>query len=213
MLTDSLPVRPDCNYTNYPGIYKFEPSFKLVGGINAPKRTECIGTDGVRRAQLIKGQDDLRQDAVMQQVFELTNQLFIESKDTQEQRLKMRTYKIVPLSQRSGIMQWCSNTLPFGNILIGESKNHKKGGLHYRYYPKAPSYIEMHSTYIKNSKDPENMFAFLCKQLPPAFKFFFLETFRSPMEHHMARKRYTKSVAVSSMVGYILGRFILFFCF
>ena len=55
VLTDTIPVRPDSNYTSYAGIYRFEPSYKLVGGINAPKRTECIGTDGVKRAQLIKG--------------------------------------------------------------------------------------------------------------------------------------------------------------
>ena len=64
------------DYACYPGIQKFEPSFKFVGGINAPKKTECLGTDGIRRAQMLKGSDDLRQDAVMQQVFSLTNQLF-----------------------------------------------------------------------------------------------------------------------------------------
>ena len=64
------------DYACYPGIQKFEPSFKFVGGINAPKKTECLGTDGIRRAQIVKGSDDLRQDAVMQQVFSLTNQLF-----------------------------------------------------------------------------------------------------------------------------------------
>ena len=76
MPTDHIPVRPDMDYSCYPGIQKFEPSFKFVGGINAPKKTECLGTDGVRRAQMLKGSDDLRQDAVMQQVFSLTNQLF-----------------------------------------------------------------------------------------------------------------------------------------
>merc|ERR1711908_90213 len=98
--------------TNYPGISKFEGSYSLVGGINAPKKIKCMGTDGVWRSQLVKGQDDLRQDAVMQQVFELTNQLFRETSTTKDHQLNMRTYKIVPLSQRSGVMEWCSNTLP-----------------------------------------------------------------------------------------------------
>ena len=39
------------------------------------------------KSLVTSGKDDLRQDAVMQQVFELTNQLFTESKDTQEHRI------------------------------------------------------------------------------------------------------------------------------
>ena len=41
----------------------------------------------ISKSFAISGKDDLRQDAVMQQVFELTNQLFTESKDTQEHRI------------------------------------------------------------------------------------------------------------------------------
>ena len=44
-------------------------------------------TIGIIKSLVTSGKDDLRQDAVMQQVFELTNQLFTESKDTQEHRI------------------------------------------------------------------------------------------------------------------------------
>ena len=46
-----------------------------MGGINAPKKISCLGTDGRWRPQLVKGSDDLRQDAVMEQVFALMNSL------------------------------------------------------------------------------------------------------------------------------------------
>ncbi len=62
----------------------------MVGGINAPKKITCIGTDGKPRPQLLKGKDDLRQDAVMQQVFGLMNSLL---KD--QNKLNIRTFKVI----------------------------------------------------------------------------------------------------------------------
>lgn len=57
-----------------------------------PKRITCIGTDGLSRMQLVKGKDDLRQDAVMQQVFTIMNNLLASNKQTS--RLHIRTYKV-----------------------------------------------------------------------------------------------------------------------
>jgi len=46
----------------------FEPYFETCGGVNLPKVVKAVGSDGVTRKHLVKGRDDLRQDAVMQQV-------------------------------------------------------------------------------------------------------------------------------------------------
>ena len=76
--THTLKLSKEAVYLNTPqfcGIYKFQGDFTMVGGINAPKKIYCVGTDGKPRPQLIKGKDDLRQDAVMQQVFGLMNDL------------------------------------------------------------------------------------------------------------------------------------------
>ena len=41
--------------------------------------------------------------------------------------------KVIPLSQRSGIVEWCENTVPLGEYLIGRPGT--KTGAHSRYYP------------------------------------------------------------------------------
>ena len=41
-------------------------------------------------------------------------------------------FQVVPLSQRSGIVEWCENTVPLGEYLIGVRGI---GGAHSRYYP------------------------------------------------------------------------------
>ena len=72
----------------------FDSFITLCGGINLPKVISCLGTDGRRTTQLIKGRDDLRQDAVMQQVFCLVNKLLSKEPATAKRKLSIRTYKV-----------------------------------------------------------------------------------------------------------------------
>jgi phosphatidylinositol kinase/protein kinase (PI-3 family) len=50
-------VSPEANYNqdSFVGIVEFAPEYMLVGGINAPKKIKCLGTDGKWRPQLVKG--------------------------------------------------------------------------------------------------------------------------------------------------------------
>lgn len=87
VLSKSLPIKKLCA-----GIDTFSQKFDSVEGINVPKRIKCRGTDGIWRPQLVKGKDDLRQDAVMQQVFTIMNGLLTGNKQTN--KLLIRTYKV-----------------------------------------------------------------------------------------------------------------------
>lgn len=51
----------------------------------------------------------------------------------------------------------------------------------------------------------EEIFKDVCKEIQPAFHHFFIENFKEPGKVFERRLAYTTSVAVSSMVGYILG--------
>ena len=64
---------------------------------------------------LLQGRDDARQDAVMQQVFLLVNELFRAEQSTQS--MNIRTYQVIPLSQRSGLLEWCEGTTPVGKTV------------------------------------------------------------------------------------------------
>lgn len=47
--TLDMPVDPTCRYANVITIQRFEPTFKLAGGINLPKIIMCIGSDGQKK--------------------------------------------------------------------------------------------------------------------------------------------------------------------
>lgn len=87
-------VDPTCSYNQLLCIEGFDSHVNLCGGINLPKVISCLGSDGKRRRQLVKGKDDLRQDAIMQQVFGLVNQLLAKEPATAKRKLSVRTYKV-----------------------------------------------------------------------------------------------------------------------
>ena len=41
--------------------------------------------------------------------------------------------QVIPLSQCSGMLEWCEGTMPFGEYLVGRPG--RKVGAHQRYYP------------------------------------------------------------------------------
>ena len=83
-------------------------------------------------------------------------------------------------------------------------------GLHSRYYPGEIPFAKCKSffTGAKNAKfeDKRKVFDTICEHTSPVFRFFFVEKFGHSLEAwYESKLRYTRSVAVSSMVGHILG--------
>ena len=101
----------------------FESDFAITeSGIHRPKIVMCIGSQGGSFRQLVKGEDDIRQDAIMSQVFTYVNNLMkrrtnttsVSSEDPSilktvagqsRHRLNMATYNVLPLSPSSGVSQ------------------------------------------------------------------------------------------------------------
>ncbi|XP_074841015.1 serine-protein kinase ATM isoform X2 [Carettochelys insculpta] len=202
--TMEIKVDPTGKYENLVTIMSFKPEFRLAGGLNLPKIIDCVGSDGKERRQLVKGRDDLRQDAVMQQVFQMCNTLLQQNTETRRRKLTIRRYKVVPLSQRSGVLEWCSGTAPIGEFLVNP-----EDGAHKRYRPKDYSSTRCQKTMMDAQKqhfeEKYNIFMDICQNFKPVFRYFCMEKFLDPAVWFEKRLAYTRSVATSSIVGYILG--------
>lgn len=106
-------LRPDYDYGNglddpigSERIESFEGTFSITEtGLNQPKIVVCIGTRKGRYKQLVKGNDDTRQDAVMEQVFGFVNELMSRrrQRNTPPHLLRLVTYNILPLTFRAGV--------------------------------------------------------------------------------------------------------------
>jgi hypothetical protein len=73
---------------------------------------KCLGSDGVWYNQLVKGKDDLRLDAVMQQLFSVVNTFLSLDSATAQRRLAIRTYKVRLLSCDPACGWWLPAFVP-----------------------------------------------------------------------------------------------------
>jgi serine-protein kinase ATM len=122
ILTKMPSVRPSCDYgggmedpVGSERIAAFESFFSVTeGGLHRPKIVTCIGSKGGRYRELVKGEDETRQDAVMEQVFTYVNSIMARQRNVQkvlthvtristQSELNLVTYNIVPLSPLAGV--------------------------------------------------------------------------------------------------------------
>ena len=135
------------------------------------------------------------------QVFGMVNQLLLKDPETSKRQLRVRQYKVIPLSQRSGLLEWCEGTMPIGEYL---------SDAHVRYRPNditAPECRKLlHMAHQNDSKRSKHLtFLDICRQFQPVFRHFFMENFCESHEWYERRLAYTRSMATNSIVGYILG--------
>ncbi|KAL6583807.1 hypothetical protein OROMI_003096 [Orobanche minor] len=204
VVTSNFPVDRTCQYPEgfFPHFKGLADSVTIMNGINAPKVVECFGSDGNRYRQLAKsGNDDLRQDAVMEQFFGLVNAFLQNNRDTWRRRLKIRTYKVVPFTPSAGVLEWVNGTLPLGEYLIGSSRN---GGAHGCYGIGDWTFVECRQ-HMATETNKRKAFQKVYENFRPVMHNFFLERFSQPADWFDKRLAYTRSVAASSMVGYIVG--------
>uniref|UniRef100_A0A8C5AWJ5 non-specific serine/threonine protein kinase n=1 Tax=Gadus morhua TaxID=8049 RepID=A0A8C5AWJ5_GADMO len=194
--TVEIRVDPSGCYDNVVTIRSFKPQYRLVGGVNLPKIIDCVGSDGRSHRQLVKGQDDLRQDAVMQQVFSMCSTLLQRNAETRRRKLHIRRYKVVPFSQRSGVLEWCSGTVPIGEFLVDPQK-----GAHGRFRPRDWTNLACRKKMMVSL----TAYSEVCRHFRPVFRHFCMERFLDPAVWMEKRLAYTRSVATSSIVGYIVG--------
>ncbi|KAL0263600.1 Serine/threonine-protein kinase tel1 [Diplodia seriata] len=200
-LTMHIPVQSSADYRDVPKIHRFKSTMGIANGLSQPKIVTAIADDGQPFKQLYKsGNDDLRQDAIMEQVFEHVSQLLRNHMATRLRNLNIRTYKVVPLTHRSGVIEFVQNTMPLMNYL---------DGAHQTYHPKDwnQSQCRKKITDISTHTHEERLKVYreVCRNFNPVLRYFFLERFEDPDDWFEKRLAYTRSTAAISILGHVLG--------
>ncbi|KAL1503192.1 hypothetical protein AB1Y20_011250 [Prymnesium parvum] len=183
-----------------------EPQCGFAGGITLPRILRCWGSDNREYKQLVKGKDDLRGDAVMQQCFGLVNQLLRRDNASRQRGLRMRTYRVVPIAPTAGVLQWVGQTLPMSHYLfdIGAHARLRRDDMS---FAECKQIMSDASNTAKHKEPKYRLEQYLkcTKAFRPVFHHFFLERWPQPAAWFARRLAYANSLATGSMVGYIVG--------
>lgn len=136
----------------------------------------------------------------MEQVFEQVSDLLSDHRNTQQRKLGIRTYKVLPLSSNAGIIEFVKNTIPLNDYLMPA---------HQKHFPRnmKPSVCRKHigDAQIKSREQRVKIFRQVISHFNPVLKYFFMERFPNPDDWFSKRLAYTRSTAAISMLGHVLG--------
>lgn len=199
--TMKVALKQDKDYSTLPVLDHFDESLSIAGGVSAPKIVTVVASDGSRHKMLLKGgNDDLRQDAIMEQVFEQVSNLLKEHRPTRARKLGIRTYKVIPLTQNAGVIEFVQNTIPLHDFLLPA---------HQRYFPKdyKPNQCRRVIADVQTKSLATRLQAFntVTANFHPVGRFFFMEYFLDPNDWFQKRLAYSRSTAAISMLGHVLG--------
>jgi FKBP12-rapamycin complex-associated protein len=188
---------------SYVKIEQFIPNVQVITSKQRPRKITLRGSDGQNYVFLLKGHEDLRQDERVMQLFGLVNALLARDRQTKKHDLNIQRYAISPLSHDCGVVGW----VPHCDTLHSLVRDYRQGKIPLNMENRemlkiAPNYdsltvmqkVEVFTDGLKRTTGNGN----------DLYEILWLKSTNSEdwLEH---RTKYTRSLAVMSMVGYILG--------
>ncbi|KAG6843935.1 hypothetical protein H0H87_011583 [Tephrocybe sp. NHM501043] len=183
-------------------IAKFNMKLPVIVSKQHPRRLTIRGNDGKDYLYLLKGGEDLRQDERVMQLFDLVNGLLSTNTESFKRRLHIQAYPVIPLDTMVGLSGWVQGTDTLHALITGyrESRSILANIEHRLMLQMAPDYerlmqlqqIEVFEHALESTTGLD------------LYRLLWLKS--SSSDHWLERRTtYTRSMAVNSMVGYILG--------
>jgi ataxia telangiectasia mutated family protein len=197
------PLRADLDYSTVPTIHQYGSSYIVLGGLHRPKKMRVDDSVGGIYHELFKGDDETRQDAVLGQVFGIANKILADDRQTKTRNLRFRTYVVIPLAHKSGILEFVAGQSIGDYLKPAHDRYRGEGDVSSSHFRAALVAVQE-----KKLGDPVKLRAVYEKYLPlfpPVMRHFFTEKHKDPMGWFAMRLNYSRSLAVTSMVGWVLG--------
>ena len=183
-------------------ISKINPIFEILKTKQHPRKIYIYGNDGKEYIFLLKGHEDLRQDERVMQLFNLINSLFSNDKNTNNKNLNIQNYTVLPLSYNTGILSWVKNCDTMNDLIIEQrNKNNIPLDLEYKFIYSTSAKYDSLSFLNKTEIFKESLNLSKGNELN---KIIYIKSLNNE-KYLEKRTNFSRSLAVMSIVGYILG--------
>ena len=187
-------------------IRHFSPTVAIIRSKQRPRKIRIIGEGGLEFVFLLKGHEDLRQDERAMQLFGLVNELMFHDQRTSSEShdLSIQRYAVLPLSPTAGLISWVPNCDTMHD-LIRDYREGKRVMLNVEH--KLMQQVAPNQTYEQLPYAHKlEVFEYALANTPgeDLAKILWLKSENSEVWLER-RATYTRSLAVMSMVGYVLG--------
>jgi serine/threonine-protein kinase ATR len=170
-----------------------------------PKKFTIVCSDNREYSWLAKGVDDLRKDSRLMQLANLVNTLLRRHSESRNKGLTMRTYSTIPLDERSGLIEWVEGCLTLRSCIDSQWPNLTE---HFSklFKQRWEAAVQEEGSGGLKKETPEELFMAFQKRVPPVFARWQESQFGlDPSLWYKARLGYSRSAAVTSMVGFVIG--------
>ena len=170
----------------------------VLNSLQKPRKISIRGSDGHVYALLCKPKDDLRKDQRLMEFNAMINRALKKDTESSKRQLYIKTYAVTPLNEECGLIEWVDNLKTLREILLNSYKQRNI----------MINYNELRVLLQEASASPQNTHMFprrVLSKFPPIFHEWFIDMFPEPSAWFGARLRYTRSCAVMSIVGHVLG--------
>jgi len=179
----------------------FGSRVSVITSKQRPRKISIYGSNGKTYTFLLKGHEDLRQDERVMQLFGLMNALLASTPTTNQANLRIRRYAVLPLSNNSGLIGWVPNSDTIQKLVSAYREARMIPPLLEKKMMKAiPDYDKL--PLIHKLEVFQGVLA--CTQGQDLCKMLWLQSQNSEVWLDR-RTTYTRSLAVMSIAGYILG--------
>lgn len=176
----------------------FEPQVRIFNSLQQPRQVTLKCDNGRSVSIICKYGDDLRKDSRCIEFLNLLNTILRKDSQSNVRFLDIQTFLVLPLENEAGIIEMVPNCESFRGIIEPIYKERNSGFSMHDQFPRKEKF---HANDLKEIFEKK----VLVKTSPPVLPVWFLRKFTEPTSWYMARLAFTRSAAVSSMGGYIIG--------
>jgi len=182
---------------------------EILNSLQKPKVIKILGSDGKEYKFLCKPKDDLRKDTRMMEFANVLNYLLATKSHhlgNASRDLYIRTFAVTPLTEDCGMIEWVESTRGFRHccqdVYIQENLFERKTNKQIK---------EAYEAYFRlgNTSRKSDYHAILLNKVlarfPPKLHKWFLQHFPEPSLWLESRLKFSRSCAVWSMCGHIVG--------